>query len=76
MLGKVETGGEGGKKGGDGWRASMDMRLNKLWEMKKGWEDWHAAVCGVTKIRRDLATEQQGLYILVCKPINLPHNSE
>ena len=28
-----------------------DMRLNKLWEMVKDREPWHAAVHGVTKSR-------------------------
>ena len=38
---------------------SMDMNLSKLRETVKDRETWHAAVCGVAKIRHDLETEQQ-----------------
>ena len=33
----------------DGIIDSMDMSLNKLWEMVKEREAWHTAVHGVTK---------------------------
>ena len=37
----------------------MDMNLNRLWEIVKDREAWHAAVHGLQRVGNHLATEQQ-----------------
>ena len=43
----------------DGIPDSMNVKLNKLWEMVKDRKAWHAAVLRSQRARHDLVTEQQ-----------------
>ena len=52
MLGKIESRRRRGRQRMrwlDGITDSMDMSLNKFWEMVKDREPWHSTVHGVTK---------------------------
>ena len=46
---RLRAGREGDDRGRDGWMASMDISLSKLWEIVKDRETWNAAVHGVAK---------------------------
>ena len=75
MLGKIEGRRRRGRQRMrwlDGITDSMDMSLNKLWEIVKGRETCVLQSMGLQRLRRHLVTEQQtlvGIFVKIKKAV-------
>ena len=77
---RLRAGGEGSNRGWDGWMASdsMDMSFNKLQEIVKNGEAWHAAIHGAQRVWHNWMTEKQQTTVLEIAsglPLNWISNS-